>query len=871
MKRILRYLRARRFSRDLEAETQAHVDEKTEELISAGRTPGEARAEAQRTFGNRTRIAEESREQWAFAWLDELGQDLRFAARVLRKNPVFTGVAVFSLALGIGANTVIFSGVNHVLLSPLAYPEAGRLYAVWGRSAAHGAENMFVSPADFYDWRAQSRTFDGLAAYTSWPENLTDVEEPRRLECELVSANFFATLEVQAQVGRTFRADEDQEQSPFVVVISHHLWRELGESPQMIGRQLRLNGSQATVVGVMPPGFGFPSPRVDAWAPLSLSAKNRASREGRWLTVIGRLRPGAQERVASTELNVVASRLAAVYPATNAGWSVSLTPLQDEIVGKTRPILLTLQAGALLLLLTTCANLANLLLARGAARTREITVRAALGAGRARILRQLSVESALLAVIGGAAGLGLAFEGIHLVRAFGEGLIPRASEIHLSGAVALFAVAATIVTAMIFGFMPAMHVSRGDLAAKIQSGARGTERHVERRRGVLIALEVGLATMLLVGAGLLGESLLRLLATPAGMRTDHLLTVRLTLVHAKYPTNAAQVRFFEQALESVRGVPGVLAAAAISDTPLEGNNPTFEFVLDGVVRRASDSPVQAGLRVVSAAYLQTAGIPVIRGRGFTAYDREGSPPVVVVNESMARRYWGAENPVGRRLRFKDDERWLTVRGVVPDVKHMGLKAEEGPAVYIPYAQKTQDWLAWTTMVARTGGDPMTLLPAVRDAIRAVDRNQALGEAGPLEDVLVRSTAMPRFTTAVIVALSGFALLIAVVGVYGLLAYTLAQRMPELGIRLTLGASPRQVAGLLLRQAMLRVLGGIAGGLLGAWWLARGMESLLFGVRPHDAGTFLGAAALIAVASLTAVLVPAKRAAQIDPTAALRAE
>ena len=349
MRRILRYWRAKRFESGLAAEMQAHLDEKTEELMAEGLRPEEARAQAHRRFGNRTRLAETCREQWAFVALDEIGQDVRYGMRVLRRSPVFTTVAVLSLALGIGANTVIFSAVNHVLLRSLPYPQSGRLYAVWSRSASSRGELMHVSAADFYDWRAQSRAFASLAAYASWPMNLTNVDEPRRLEAQLVSASLFSTLGADAETGRTFRPDEDQEQSPPVVVISDRLWRAMGGSPGILGREVALNGSPATVIGVMPPGFAFPSRETDAWAPLSLDAKNRSNREGRWLSVIGRLRANYDRRGAATEMDVISRRLAAAYPATNSGWSASLVPLQEELVGKSRPILLTLQAGALLL------------------------------------------------------------------------------------------------------------------------------------------------------------------------------------------------------------------------------------------------------------------------------------------------------------------------------------------------------------------------------------------------------------------------------------------------------------------------------------------------------------------------------------------
>jgi putative ABC transport system permease protein len=863
--------RRKKHQQDLERELRDHLDLEAEELRESGVSAEEAAFGAHRAFGNTTLIKEEIRNMSGWTSLEQIAQDLRYSLRLLRKSLVFTTVAVFSLALGIGANTIIFSTVENVLLLSLPYPGSERLFAVWSRSAAHGAEPMHVSAADFYDWRAQSRAFKSLTAYASWPMNLTNIDEPRRLETELVSANLFSTLGVHALVGRTFAPDEDQEQSASVVVISHHLWREIGESAQIVGRQLIINGSPATVIGVMPADFAFPSRETDAWVPLSLSANNRANREGRWLTVIGRLGPNVSPREATTEMNVISEQLAAAYPATNTGWSASLVPLQEEIVGKARPILLTLQASGLLLLLITCANLANLLLAKGTSRSREISVRAALGAGRARILRQLTIESLVLALLGGGAGLLLATQGIALVRTFGDGLIPRADEIRLSAPVALFALAATLVTALIFGLAPALHASSADLWARMGSGSRLIPRNLERKRGLLVAIEIGLACVLLVGTGLLGKSLVNLLSTAPGLKTDHVLTMQLTLPRSKYSTNSSQIVLFQQILERVQNLPGIIAAGEVSDTPLKGNNPTFEFVVKDLIRRPSDPLTQAGLRVISTGYLHAAGIPLIKGREFTDDDRPGSVPVAVINETMARRYWPGSDPMGRTLRLKEDERWISIVGMVPDIKHMGLKAEEGPVVYIPYAQKTQDWLAWTTLLMRTSGEPTHFVPAVRGAIRTLDKNQPVAEIGTLEESLARSTAMPRFTTFVIGVLSGFALLIALVGVYGLLAYTVAQRIPELGIRLALGASPLQLSWLLLRQAMARVLAGVAGGMLCAWWLARWLESLLFGVRRFDPATFAGVAGLLLLASLAAVLTPARRALKIDPTTALRVE
>ena len=871
MKRIWRYFRARQFEEELVAEMRAHIDEYAEELIADGVSPDRARSLALRKFGNTTQLLESCHEKWAYISLDEIRQDLRHAARLIRRNPIFAMMAMFTLALGIGANTIIFSAVDNVLLRSLPYPQADRLYAVWSHSKPAGAAPMHVSAADFYDWQTQSRDFESLAAYASWPLNLTNVEEPRRLETQLVTANLFSTLGVPAEMGRTFSRDEDQEHSAPVMVISHHLWRTLGETPRVIGSQFTINGSPVTVIGVMPANFAFPSKETDAWVPLSMDAKNRANREGRWLSVIGRLDRNISQREAVGELDVITARLAEAFPATNAGWTASFVPLREELVGKTRPILLSLQACGLLLLVITCVNLANLLLAKGLSRAREIALRAALGAGRARIVRQLVIESMLLAVLSGIAGLVIATQGIVFLRSFGDGLIPRAETIHLSPSVALFTLGATLATAMIFGMMPAFHTSRIDLRAHLGSGNRGTSRNLERQRGLLIAIEIGLACILLISTGLLGKSLRGLLATSPGLRTDHVLTVQFTLPRSKYPTGAQQSDAFQQILQHVQDLSGVVAAAEVSDTPLKGNNPTFQFEIEGLTRKSSDAPIQAGLRVISVGYLQAAGIPVERGRDLSIDDRSSTLPVAMINETLAHLYWGGSDPLGRTLRLKEDQRWITVVGVVGDTKHMGLKESEGPVVYIPYAQKSQDWLSWTTLLVRTVGQPLTFAPTVRNAVRSFDKDQPIAEVGTLENSLSRSTAIPRFTTFTVGAISGFALLIAVVGVYGLLSYSVAQRTLELGIRLTMGASPRQVLWMLLRQVMVRVLAGVSGGLLLAWWLAHWVESLLFVVRPHDPSTYIAVALLLVLVSTAAVLVPARRAMKIDPATALRAE
>jgi putative ABC transport system permease protein len=871
MKRILRYLRGRDFNRDLKDEIDAHFEEKVDDLADGGLTTQAARARAARDFGNRTRIAELSREQWTLGALEEAGQDLRYAARVLRNDPGFTSIAILSLALGIGANTVVFSAVDHVLLQSLPYPDSDRLFSVQARSSKHDTEPMQVSAGDFYDWQAESHTFASLSAYGSWPLNLTNVDQPRRLDSQLVSANFFSTLGVRADIGRTFLPGEDQEKAPAVVVLSHHLWQAMGAPQQIIGRQVDLNGAPATIVGVMSADFAFPSVETDAWVPLALNTQNRANREGGWLRVIGKLAENRRGSEAVTEMNILSGRLAAEYPATNAGRSALPIPLRDEIVGKARPLLIVMESVAIVLLVIACTNLTSLLLAKGASRSREIALRRALGAGRVGIVRQLLVECALLAAIGGGFAILLAIEGIRLVRVFGSGMIPRASEIQLSGPIVIFAVAITAMTSLILGLVPALASTGADLRTQINSGARGIAKSVELKRGLLVAIQVGLASVLLACAGLLIQSLIRLLSVSPGFRTDHALSVRLRLSPSQYPTNQSQGVFFEELNNRTQDLPGVLAAGEISETPLKGNNPTFEFVVAGVSQKPSDPPVHAGLRAMNTSYLNAAAIPLLRGRNFTVDDARDSPPVAIVNHTMAHRLWPASDALGQRVRFKEERRWITIVGVVGDTKHNGLNADEGAVIYIPYAQKTQEWLAWTTLLVRTEGDPIQFVPAVRNVVRSLDKSQPLAEIETMDGILDRSTTIPRFTTAIIAFGAGLALLIAIVGVYGLLAYTLARRTPEMGIRLALGASPGSLSWLLISEAMPRVFLGIVVGLICVWRSALWLQPLLFGVQPHDRAILAGVAVLLVLVSLGAILIRARRVWMIDPTIALRAE
>lgn len=869
MKRLLRYLFKRHFDTELEAEIQEHLDEKIEGHVAAGLPIAEARARALREFGNRTRLVETCREQWGAALLDQSKADLRYATRLLRKRPVFAFVAISCLALGIGVNTVAFSAIDHVLLQPLPYPESQRLVAIWGHKPSSGSEHLYVSPADFYDWRARSQRFSSMAAFAAWPMNLANVDNPRKVHAELVSASLFALLRVQPEQGRIFEENEDAADAQPVVIVSHRLWRSLSE-PQ-VGSRLTLNNSNYTIVGVMPDSFSFPSLDTEAWVPLSLSPADRASREGRWLQVVGRLKTHATLAGAQSEMELIAGQLAAAYPATNSHWSVSLVPLRDEVVGKTTAILWTLEAGTLLLLLVTCANLANLLLAQSASRTREIAMRTALGASRGRMLRQFMIESFVLSLAGGGLGLLFARGAILLIKTMPASVLPRAAEISMSVPVLLAAISISAFTAILFGVAPGLQALHMDIRNDMSVASRGTSRGADKKRGFLVTLEIATAVVLLIGAGLLGASAVRLISTPTGLQVDHLVTVALTLPHSQYPTIATQNALLAKLLEEVQRIPRVSSVAEISDTPLAGNNPTLEVVSDQDASQPSKTPFRAGFRVVSPAYFATAGTPVLCGRAFDSSDRTNNQQVAIVNQTMARRVWGSANPIARRIRLKENHDWLNIVGVVPDVKQLGLSVEEGPVLYIPYSQNTQPWMSWTTLLVRTAAPPSALLPSIRTKIHGVNKNLPLEDVSTLEQVLSRATAIPRFVATMAGLLSAFSLLIALLGVHGLVAYTVERRIPELGIRIALGASRLQISTLLLGGMMVRVFAGLACGLVIAWWATKLISSQLFEIRPHDPAVFAAVAVSLGIASLLAIFAPARRALNIDPSAALRVE
>jgi putative ABC transport system permease protein len=802
-----------------------------------------------------------------------LWQDLRYGARLLRTKPGFTLIAVLTLALGIGANTAIFTVVNAVLLRPLPFRQPERLVAVWEHNLKQGQRSGAVGGANFTDWQDQNQVFDSLAAYFNWNYNLTGGDDPQRLRAVVVSGEFFQTLGVEAELGRVVTPADDQEGSDNVVVLSHALWQSrFGASPQIIGQQVILNGRSHTVIGVMSAAFEFPDDRIDMWRPMAMSAEQRQNRAGKWLKVVGRLKPGVSIEQASAGMSAVAQQLEQQYPASNAGWGVNLVPLHEEIVGEVTFLFILLGAVGFVLLIA-CANMANLLLARASSRQKEMAVRAALGASRGRLMGQFLAESVLLAVMGGVLGLLLAWWGHDALLAFSPSDIPRLKEAGIDGRVLGFTLLLSLLTTLLFGLAPAWQASKPDLNEALKEEGRGASGNAGRRlRRLLVIAEVAVSVVLLVGAGLMLKSFIQLQRVQAGFDPRNLLTLEISLPPSKYSQNQQQIAFFQQAVERIKTLPGVEAVGAVQDLPLRFNTNSFPIAIEGrPAAQAAQRPL-AVYRAVTDDYFRALGIPLLTGRAFTAEDHENSTPVIVINQTMARRFWPDQDPLGQRLRFGEPtDPVYTIVGVVGDIKHMGLNADEGPVIYQAHAQKRFAWLRWMTVVVRAQAEPLSLTAAVRRRIQEVDPEQPIYNVATMEELLGRSVAQPRFSTLLFGGFALLAMCLTVIGIYGVVSYTVAQRKREIGIRMALGAQVSDVLRLVMRQGMKLVLLGVVMGLAGALALTQVMQSLLFEVSATDPVTFAVISLLLIGVALVACYLPARQATKVDPMVALRYE
>jgi putative ABC transport system permease protein len=799
-------------------------------------------------------------------------QDLRFGLRMLLKHKGFTAVAVLTLALGIGANTAIFSVVNAVLLRSLPFRDTERLVALWEANPQNKQNE--VAAANFLDWREQNRVFEQLAALSYASVALTGGDEPERLQAAVVTPSFFPTLGTQASLGRTFLPEEEKPDAARVVVLSHGLWqRRFAADPNLIGKTITLNGLNRTVAGIMPPDFQlqFPTQRqVDLWLPRIFTTTLSANRVAHFLYVFARLKPNVTTAQAHAEMEALARRLAEQYPNTNTNVSVRLNPLQEQIVGNVRRPLLILLGAVAFVLLIACANIANLLLGRAATRQKEMAIRSALGASRLRVVRQLLTESVMLACLGGTLGLLLAFWGIRLLLAVSPTTLPRLKEVGIDGQVLGFTLLVSLLIGLVFGLVPTLQASRLDLNVALKEGsgnAAGGMRY--QLRGLLVVTEVALALVLLAGAGLLIRSFWRLLQVNPGFKPDHVLAMDIALPGAKYGQAKQQAAFFQQALQRIESLPGIVSAGAVLNLPLSGSNATTGIIPDDRPAPAPSDVPQIDYRIISSNYFRTLGIPLRAGREFTERDAPGSPAVTIINESLARRFWPNEDAVGKRLTIRETPPVsCEVVGVAGDVKHYRLDAEAKAELYVPYLQRPNDFMH---LVVRTAADPLQSVGPVRRALAAVDKDQPVHNIKTMEKLFAESIAQPNFNLRLLVIFAAVALVLAALGIYGVVSYVVTQRTHEIGIRLALGARAPDVLKLVVKQGMSLAIGGVVLGLLASFALTRLMEGLLFGVRASDPPTLLVITLLLTSVALLACWIPARRAAKVDPLVALRHE
>ena len=812
--------------------------------------------------------------------MEKLFQDLRYAARMLVKNPGFTIVAVVTLALGIGANTAIFSVVDRVLLNRLPYTRPDRLVMVWGTNPQQDREIDLVSPADFEDWRRLNTVFEDLAASRDASYSLTGMGEPVSIVGYRFAGNFFRVLGVNAAIGRTFAEDDDGAGSERVVVLGHKLWRRrFGGDPSVIGRSITLSGNPYTIIGVMPARFAHPQ-TVEMWAPLKLASlppQVLANRQRRFLRVMARLKPGVTLDQAQAEMDQIAIRLQQENPQTNAGQGVKIVSIQKEYAGDARTPLLVLLGAVGFVLLIACANIANLFLARAASRQKEIAIRLALGAARGRLIRQFLTESVLLSLIGGACGLVLTLWSTgFLVSLFPKNIanlsLPHVDEIPINGRVMGFTVLLALATGIIFGLVPAIQSAKIDLNNTLKETGSNVAAGLRsgRFRGGLVVAEMALALVLLIGAGLMIKSFWRLQQADLGLDTHNVLTMEVMLPDYKYNEPRKRQAFLQEAMSRIENLPGVQSAGAISFLPLTGFWGTSTFTIEGQPPPAPGAEPEADNRVVTENYFRTMGMRLLRGRAFTDQDSANAPHVAILNETAARRFFPDEDPIGKRINLGDatEPNMTEIIGVVNDVKAFGLEEETHVDLYRPFVQAPFPLIAFAV---RTAGDPMSLVSAVTAEIWSVDKDQPVFKVISMEQLAAESVTLRRVSMSLVVAFAVLALVLATVGIYGVISYSVSQRTHEIGLRMALGAQGRDVLKMLIKEGLLLALIGVALGLGAGIVLTRFMASVLYGVGATDPATFILVPLLLIGVAMAACFVPARRATKVDPMVALRYE
>jgi putative ABC transport system permease protein len=812
--------------------------------------------------------------------METLLKDIRYAFRQLIRHPAFSLIAILALALGIGANTAIFSVVNAVLVRPLPYRAPEQLVWLWGTNPLNDIPKESASYPDFKDWREQAQSFQAMAGFANAAPILTGGDaEPERLPGAVVIGDFFTILGVEPVLGRKFLPEENEQGKNRVALLSHELWQKrFAGDPKIVGQQMIVNGNPHTIVGVMPADFQHPAAAVrkavQLWLPLAVSDNMRQSRRGDFLSVIARLKPEATIDRARAEMKGIAARLEKQYPDSNTAWGVIVESVHETITGDIRPALLLLLGAVAFLLLIACANVANLLLSRASSRQREISIRAALGASRGRVVRQLLTENLLLSLAGGALGLLFAVWGIQALLALSPGNIPRLQSIGIDGEVLLFTLGVSLVTGVIFGLAPALAASKPNLNDALKEGGRSAAESSggRRLRNALAVAEIALSLVLLVGAGLLIRSFVHLQQVKPGFNPRHLLTVELSLPTAKYKEDPQVIQFFDQLQSAIRQQPGVEGATISTDLPLGGDADFLAFSVEGRQLAPTDRTPDAESRVIDPEYFRTLEIPLRRGRLLDNRDTEGVPDAVVINETLARKYFAGQDPLGKRITFGDpqaaDAQWYNIVGIVSDVH--GTRLNEAPyaQLYTSYRQTPRRAF---TLIVRTAGQPAVMLTSIREQIWGLDRQQPLYNVRTMDEVLAQAMARPRFNMMLITILAGVALVLAAVGIYGVISYSVTQRTHEIGVRVALGASTRDVLKLVIGQGMLLAGTGLALGLIAAFAVTRVMASLLFSVSATDPLTYFGLAGLLGGIALLACYVPARRATKVNPVTALRAE
>jgi putative ABC transport system permease protein len=880
--RVRSLFRRKAVETELDDELRFHFEQQVEKYVNSGLTPDEALRRARIDFGGLSQVKEECREARGVQMMETLFQDVRYGLRMLRKSPGFTAVALLTLALGIGANTAIFSVVYGVLLRPLPYQDPSRLIVLNETTPRVGT--VSVSYPNFLDWRAQSRTFSKMATVESVAFNLagpgSGLDQPENISGEAVSSDFLSILGVRPMLGRNFDASQDRAGTAPVILLSYQLWQShFGGAVGVLGRTVALDGRSFTIVGVLPPDFRWIE-KIDllepmgAWANENESAMNDRGDRGD-LVVLGRLVPGVSFSQAQAEMEGIAARLAQAYPGSNDQFGVTLQPIRDVFVSGLRPAVLVLFAAAAFVLLIACANVANLFLMRGAGRTKEIALRIAVGASRSRIICQILVESLVLAFLGGLLSLALAFAAIRgLARLIPVDMLAGAS-VNLNGPVLLFAAGLVVLCTFVFGLAPASHSTKPDVQSELRESGRAMSASTgqSRMRAVLAIAEVSLALILLVGAGLMMKSLYRLLSVDPGFRPQRVLTMEMSLRTAQYAKDPARINFWQRVLASVRALPGVQAAALGTDVPLTDNHSRTDITLEGMALPKPGSFPHPDVHRASPGYASTLGIPLQRGREFTEADTETAPQVAMINTTLAQRFFAHEDPIGKRFMFghpspKRAPEWVTIVGVAGDTKLYGLANPARLEVYLPFRQSA---LRDMTLVVKSGLEPAALTSAIRYAIGSIDKEQAIFAIATMQQLVDNSVSTRRITLILLGMFGALALVLGAIGIYGVLAYSVAQRTHEIGIRMALGARGGDVVRMVLAQGAKIAGAGVVIGILASFGLTRLMTKLLFSVSPADPATFAAVAIVLVLVALLASYVPARRTLRVDPMIALRHE